>query len=309
MNTRGGNKNSSSINQRDTSVGAGDYMSPDEEKENFSDESNGVSGQENEMKRKLFDNLKKAGVLDGMKSTLRVRLYEQLRLKAEKPKDRGENKLLFKLAVSLVADLMQKSDMPYALSVFLPESGLSGEAPLSKPELLDLLNLKNDEVYASSPGTEFTPLLLDLVRVLHSQKSLRPNRVSSAVQTDDATMEQMSLEQKLRRIDSSMKGQQEAERLMPFKTLEERMLKYKKELEAKYANDLESEVRRLREFEMSKIRIEEAQRYRQKIQEYRDELELLQGDKLRELKLRESEAWERIKNKERDLDKQAFEIR
>ena len=27
-------------------------------------------------------------------------------------------------------------------------------------------------------------------------------------------------------------------------------------------------------------------------------------EKLRELKLRESEAWERIKNRERDLDKQ-----
>lgn len=40
------------------------------------------------------------------------------------------------------------------------------------------------------------------------------------------------------------------------------MLKYKKELETKYANDLESEVRRLKEFELSKIRIEEAQRYR-----------------------------------------------
>lgn len=32
-------------------------------------------------------------------------------------------------------------------------------------------------------------------------------------------------------------------------------------------------------------------------------------DKLRELKLRESEAWERIKNRERDLDKQQFEVR
>jgi hypothetical protein len=30
---------------------------------------------------------------------------------------------------------------------------------------------------------------------------------------------------------------------------------------------------------------------------------MLQQDKLRELKLRESEAWERIKNRERDLDK------
>jgi len=45
------------------------------------------------MKRKLFDNLKRAGVLDGMKSTLRVRLYEQLQAnnnKAGKP-DKGAN--------------------------------------------------------------------------------------------------------------------------------------------------------------------------------------------------------------------------
>lgn len=96
---------------------------------------------------------------------------------------------------------------------------------------------------------------------------------------------------------------------MPFKTMEERMLKFKRDLEQKYRDDLESEVRRLKEFEMSKMRIEEAQKYRQKIQEYRDELELLQQDKLRELKLRESEAWERIKNRERDIDKLSFEVR
>jgi hypothetical protein len=54
------------------------------------------------------------------------------------------------------------------------------------------------------------------------------------------------------------------------------MIKYKRELESKYQNDLESELRRLKEFELSKIRIEEAQSYRQKIQEYRDELESLQ---------------------------------
>lgn len=162
------------------------------------------------------------------------------------------------MAVSLVADLMQKTDMPYALSVFLPESGLQGEAPLSKPELLDLLNLKNDEAYTAAAGSEFTPLLLDLVKVLVSQKSLRPNRVSSACQTEDQTLDELPLEQKLRRISATYKDQQEAERLMPFKTLEERMVKYKREMEAKFANDLESEVRRLKEFEMSKIRIEEA---------------------------------------------------
>jgi hypothetical protein len=48
------------------------------------------------------------------------------------------------------------------------------------------------------------------------------------------------------------------ERLMPFKTLEERMLKYKQECDMQYKMDLESEVRRLKEFELSKMRMDEA---------------------------------------------------
>lgn len=43
------------------------------------------------------------------------------------------------------------------------------------------------------------------------------------------------------------------------------MLKYKREIDQKAREDLEGEVRRLKEFELSKIRIEEAQKYRQKI--------------------------------------------
>ena len=54
----------------------------------------------------------------------------------------------------------------------------------------------------------------------------------------------------------------EVERIMPFKTLEERMLKFKRECEQQYRNDLESEIRRLKEFELSKIRMDEAQKYR-----------------------------------------------
>ena len=62
-------------NQMQQLNSSAEYLSDD--KENSSEEVNGGMGaQENEMKRKLFENLKKAGVLDGMKSTLRGRLYE-----------------------------------------------------------------------------------------------------------------------------------------------------------------------------------------------------------------------------------------
>ena len=70
-----------------------------------------------------------------------------MRLKNEKVNvnlTETRNRLTFKLAVSLVADLMKKCDMPYALSVFLPESGITQEI-LSKQEMIDVLGLQSDE--------------------------------------------------------------------------------------------------------------------------------------------------------------------
>lgn len=71
--------------------------------------------------------MRKAGILDGIKANMRGSLYESLKLKNDRAglniKD-SSNRLSFKLAVSIIADLMQKCDMPYALSVFLPECGI-----------------------------------------------------------------------------------------------------------------------------------------------------------------------------------------
>ena len=148
------------------------------------------------MKRKLFENLKKAGVLDGMKSTLRGRLYEQLRLKSGEKGGKGpkNNQLAFKLATSLIADLMQKCDMPYALSVFLPESGGASQELLSKTEMIEVLGLKHDEHYNAAVRHDMTPLLIDLVEVIKGSRSIRPSKVSSYVQTEEAGEAAMSLE-------------------------------------------------------------------------------------------------------------------
>ena len=83
--------------------------------------------------------------------------------------------------------------MPYALSVFLPESGLQQEL-LSKGELLEVLGLTKDEHYQAATRHESTPLLIDLVEVIKSNRSLRPNKVSSYVQTEEAGEAAMNLE-------------------------------------------------------------------------------------------------------------------
>ena len=77
------------------------------------------------------------------------------------------------------------------------------------------------------------------------------------------------------------------ERAAPFKQMEARILKAKQELEQRYKTDLANEVTRLREFEVSRIRMEEAARYRDKIDSFRAEMEHLHLEKVKELKMRE----------------------
>ena len=63
-----------------------------------------------------------------------------------------------------------------------------------------------------------------------------------------------------------------AERAAPFKSLEERMMKYKRECDDKYRADLEKEIARLKEFELSKIRMEEASKYRKQMENFTTEM-------------------------------------
>lgn len=99
------------------------------------------------------------------------------------------------------------------------------------------------------------------------------------------------------------------ERAAPYKQMEARLLKMKNDLEQQYKNDLASEISRLREFEVSRIRMEEAARYREKMESFRTEMEQLHLEKVKELKLREQQAMDRIKNRDQEVDKAAYEHR
>lgn len=84
------------------------------------------------------------------------------------------------------------------------------------------------------------------------------------------------------------------------------MLKYKTDLENRYKSDLENEIRRLKDFEVSRIRMEEAARYRDKMEAFRSEMETMHLEKVKELKGREESAMDRIRNKERDVEKVSY---
>ena len=46
--------------------------------------SSGSHGDDGDLKRSLYESMKNAGVLNSLKSTLRAKLYDQLKLKNEK---------------------------------------------------------------------------------------------------------------------------------------------------------------------------------------------------------------------------------
>lgn len=107
-------------------------------------------------------------------------------------------------------------------------------------ELVDVLSLQHDE-YIKNLG-DSTPLLLDLVEQIKAKGSVNPNVASTQCQTEDVGSENMSLDQKLRNIDYGLMERVQVERAMPFKTLEERMMKYKREMDNKYQEDLQREI-------------------------------------------------------------------
>ena len=128
-----------------------------------------------------------------------------------------QNRLAFKIAGSLIADLMKKCDMPYALSVFLPESGITQEI-LAKSELIDIMGLGQDEHMQNQ--TDSTPFLIDIIERVKKHKSLSPGTTSSYCQTEEASSESLSLDEKLKRIDYNYLEKKDIERAAPFKSLE-----------------------------------------------------------------------------------------
>lgn len=79
----------------------------------------------------------------------------------------------------------------------------------------------------------------------------------------------------------------QSEKLLPFKTLEERFIKYKWECDERVRMEVESEVSRVKELELSWIKLEEAAKYRKMITEFQTELDSMHQEKVKELKMRE----------------------
>lgn len=101
-----------------------------------------------DVRRGLHDSMKKNGVLDGIKASLREKLVHQLRqnnealVTSDSMKDKRQDPN-FKLGISMIIDYLQLNDLAYSVSVLAPESGMGGYN-LTRGEMQNSLKLHMD---------------------------------------------------------------------------------------------------------------------------------------------------------------------
>jgi len=243
---------------------------------------------------------------------------------------------LYKIICSLIKDFFKKIDLNYTYSVFIAECGFSDlltEEELSKILFISYSNLEN---------TNEENFLAHITKQILSAKD-KSSISTQASESDFSGFSEISENSKFKglssskAIDAKFKEVDEKyfrlillengksltntnnnmnfnysnifDNLMPAKSIEEKMIKYQREVEAKYKAELDRELIRMKDIEMSNIRIEENKKYLKKLEEIRNEYEEEYNQRYENLKKRENDFNMKITNKEKELEVSQYETR
>lgn len=155
----------------------------------------------------------------------------------------------------------------------MPEIGFKNNEMLSKEEIIEILNLKNQNMN----------ILENLINKKKLKEINSPTKINGWSQTE--TIDGIiNLEKQLNSVEENYKLKLLKETPINF---EEKINLFKKELEKRLKLEMNSELIRFREFEASAIRIEEANRYSQQMENYREELEKTYQERISKFRVRE----------------------
>ncbi|ORX87053.1 hypothetical protein BCR32DRAFT_289590 [Anaeromyces robustus] len=283
-----------------------------------------------EMRIQLYENLKRSGITDKMKSQLRSCIVQEL-LKNTKLSNNDNihgyanifennisqksfmtSKVLLKTINSLIIDYLKASNYEFTLSVFLPECGMSkNDEVYNEDDIKKVLNInKNHNKFNEISKTENTeseeeyvdknPLL---VKVLNNiSKMCEVTYVEREIQTELSPLEQ--LDQNIGKInmeyDIAIKRQQEINKL----TFEDRIIQYQKECEKRIRKEMEDEFERYKDIELGKLKLEEKRKQELLISEHKKKISDLDYEYTQKLREREIEERKSFLLKEQEFKHQ-----
>jgi len=142
---------------------------------------------------------------------------------------------MIKIVCSLFSDFLKKNNLNYSHSVFIPEIGI--QDLYTENELLSYFNSKI-KTFESSDDSIIVNLLKTVNKSIHTRKEVE----NALIQTDPET--NLDIDEKLRLIDSKYLSKVDLDKLMPSKLIEEKNIKFQRELEGRLRNDMQVEVSR-----------------------------------------------------------------
>jgi hypothetical protein len=244
---------------------------------------------------------------------------------------------LYKIVCSLIKDFFKKADLNYTFSVFIAECGfqdLLTEEEISKTLNISYTNLENigeenflafiakqllcakDKSSISTQASESDFNGFPETAELSKFKGLSSAKtIEAKFKEVDEKYFKMSLLENGKNSNNNSYANMNFnysnmfENLMPAKAIEEKMIKYQREIDAQYKCELDREILRMKEIENSNIRIEENKKYLKKLEEIRNEYEEEYNQKYENLKKREADFNFKIANKEKELEVSQYETR
>ncbi|KAI8825964.1 uncharacterized protein EV422DRAFT_600759 [Fimicolochytrium jonesii] len=258
-----------------------------------------------ELRARLFDTLRSAGVADKLKSQLRAKIVAELKMRVHAnppslppahglahPKAFGNplyadpslqqpsGRLLYQVLDNLVQGYLKHRGFDFTLSVFLPESGFVGSSSsgiLSDEDVMQALHLDQ--------RTPFYRQLRDLMEQpsnrLHdhsrteNKAALLVNLIASLVRLGDLQPVSQStqtdhspldtLEYRLKDADKHAEMKSQHQTKLHTLALEERMLRYQQDLDARTNREMEQRLTEFRGVELVQMRMEERKRYEAEI--------------------------------------------
>jgi hypothetical protein len=198
-----------------------------------------------ELRDNLKEALRKSGALNSVKAHIRKEFISGLS-QSGRPKS-VDNSLKSQLQYSIVYHHLKSAGLNHTLSVYVAESGHDTSKVLPERDILSTLKVGNtfsihsDSAVRFADGEKCRDSVLGSVMVAVS--TAFRNTSECSVQTDNAGPGVRELlDNQIRDLQTSYLTQRESERLMPSKTIEERMIAYQRECEERMRRDLQSQV-------------------------------------------------------------------
>ncbi|KAJ3092118.1 hypothetical protein HK102_010543 [Quaeritorhiza haematococci] len=248
----------------------------------------------------LYDSLQRKGIADNLKCQLRSKIVSELKFKTKSHLNAlvegsggapGKGTLMLKLVDTLVIEYLKARDYEFALSVFMPECGLT-----QKDQKRTLGQENGDYIN----GSLLVKLLTGISQISHT--TFVDKELQTELELEDV------LEIKLRSANKNVASKTQEQGKLTTQALEERIYRYQQELEYQMKSTMEEQLAKFKEVELAQMRVEERKRYQQEKMQLKADFERQLLEQKERATTVEEQARARFEEKERAIERQKLDM-